>query len=126
MDQPVYRDLIVLIEPDAAVRAVVRRMVEGLAYRVIEATQIHEGLTAIHAHHPQLAAVLFDLPRSEAALEAGLTALYAVNPGVPLVLTSAGRCLPVGTSPEATGKVSFLAKPYARRDLMAVLRLAAC
>lgn len=119
--QPVRRNLVILIEPDPAVRAVVRRMVEGLSYRVIEAAQLGEGLDAIKAHQTALAAVVFDLPRAESAVHPSLSAIQQESPGVPIVLTSAGCFVPDGAKPNTPSAVSFLAKPYARRDLMAVL-----
>lgn len=123
MQSSLPRDLVVLIEPDPAVRTVVRRIVEGFGYQVIEAAHLHEGLNAIQAHRSSLVAVLFDLPRNETALNYGLQALQAASLGVPLVLTSAGCTLPVGADPRNTHKVSFLAKPYARHDLIAALRV---
>ena len=56
-----HSELILLVDDEAAVRLVTRRLLERFGYRVIEALNGHEGVACYERNRPTIAAVITDL-----------------------------------------------------------------
>ena len=112
---------ILLVEDEAAVRRVVRRGLESMGYRVLEATDGEDALRVVGANEPVSALVTdLDMPRMD-GLELAAR-LAADRPDLPVVYVSAssrdieheGQCRVPGAR--------FLQKPFSESSLREILQ----
>jgi nitrogen-specific signal transduction histidine kinase/CheY-like chemotaxis protein len=116
---PVGTETILVVEPDDALRSLIRRLLEVRGYTVQEATQIDEGLKRLQARRPGLDLILADL---QLAGVEGLVQQVARHPTGPKLLLMSGN-----TEPEAGWKLDarqFLRKPFTSLGLARQIRQA--
>jgi CheY-like chemotaxis protein len=116
---PVGTETILVIEPDDALRSLIRRLLEVRGYTVQEATQIEEGLKRLQARRPGVDLILADLQLAGAE---SLVQQTAKHPTGPKLLLMSGN-----TEPDAAWKLDarqFLRKPFTSLSLARQVRLA--
>ena len=109
---------VLLVEDDAAVRAVVRRMLQGGGYRVLEAERGGAALALAGAHAGSVELVLTDVVMPETDAGAMLAALRAQRPGLPALLMSGYSAEAVATRGALVEGTSLLRKPFTAAALL--------
>jgi DNA-binding response OmpR family regulator len=118
---PAPPSTILIIEDDPALRAIVRRHLEAVEYRVLEAADGQVGLDLIEAHQGPLDLVLTDIemPRIDGITVAEV--LAALRPLVGVVCMSAGLTESRFVERLAHRSEPFLAKPFTGEVLLRAL-----
>ena len=112
-------ETIVLVEDDALVRDVARRMLERLGYRVLTAPDGAEGLDLIRSPSTSADLLVTDVVMPGMSGPELATRARRVRPGLPVLFVS-GYPQPVGNS----GAIEVLAKPFSLEALGARVRAA--
>jgi len=115
---------LLLVEDESHARAVARASAEHLGFQVIEAADGREGLEVFQQRHGDLALVLMDLTMPHMDGKEAFSRMRALNPAVPVVLTSGYSEQDVVSEFLGRGLAGFLPKPYQRSQFRAVLRQA--
>jgi signal transduction histidine kinase/CheY-like chemotaxis protein len=112
---------VLVVDDEAAVRAVAREMLEEGGYRVLEAVDGVEGLEQFRRHLREIRAVLLDMtmPRMGGAEAAGR--MHGIAPEVPVILCSGYTEEDTVTHLSGRAAAAFLQKPYRAQDLFAKL-----
>ena len=113
---------ILLVEDDAPLRALTKRVLVGQGYRVLDAASIDEAMVVFEEHKDAVDVVFTDLMLAEGQSGGQLASeLIQLMPGLRFVFTS-------GYSPETYGQgvvlepgTNFLPKPYSLRQLLDIL-----
>lgn len=115
---------VLLVDDEELVRSVTSAMLRGLGYSVLGAAGGAEAVAELGKHPAEIRLVLCDLSMPGMNGWETLTALRALVPGIPVILSSGydrARVM-AGRHPELPQ--GFLRKPYRRGDLSAAIRLA--
>ena len=110
---------ILVIEDDDSVRKLIRRILEGAGYTVLEAPDGVQGVQVYREQHPDLVLTDIFMPGKEGLetiLELGL-----LDPEVRIIAVSGGGNMGIlNPLPMAAklGAVRTLAKPFGRRELL--------
>jgi PAS domain S-box-containing protein len=110
---------ILVVEDEASVRAVVRRILVGAGYEVLTAQQGEEALAVCKEHGAQLALVLSDVVMPVMGGSELRRRLALEQPGLEVVFMS-GYPDDLGTA--ADEQVSVLSKPFSPSSLLAKVR----
>lgn len=114
-------ELVLVVDDEAAVRALTRKVLERNGYRVVDAADGREALAVYLQHSRSIAAVITDLLMPVVDGPAFIRELRRINPTVPVIAAS-GHAGGVGFSEEEKQQVqAILEKPYAAAELLTCL-----
>lgn len=117
-------DTVLLVEDDAAVRALVARMLANFGFAVIEAIDAVEALQLVEDAQPELDALVTDVIMPRMTGPELAVALQSLYPGLPVVFMS-GYAADVLEQHDLEGDaVTFLPKPFVARELREKIELA--
>jgi two-component system, cell cycle sensor histidine kinase and response regulator CckA len=119
-DVPRGTGLVLLVDDEPLVRAAGAQLVRSLGYRVVTANDGAEGLRAFADHRRELVAVLCDMVMPELSGGEASARMRALDPSVPIVICS-GFPRDERVNQLGADAVEFLAKPFHRGELAAVL-----
>jgi PAS domain S-box-containing protein len=123
---PVHRDAgeeaILLVEDDAAVRRVARRILDTAGYAVIEAGNGHEALEAVERHAGEIDLVLTDAVMPELGGPELVRRLRSVSPGLRVLFMSGYALDDIGRRGDELGASAFLRKPFGSGELLGRVR----
>jgi PAS domain S-box-containing protein len=116
-------ELILVVDDEAPIRAVMTAVLEGHGYRVLVAREGAEALGLYAKHRDEVRLVITDLMMPGMDGAATIRALRQVSPDVRVLATSgmAGWPAQMGLS-QSAGAQGFLAKPYTSQELVAAVR----
>lgn len=122
VDQRGKGETILVVEDEAGVRKLVRRLLTGAGYQVLEAKQGAEGLAAFRQRQAQIDLVLTDvmMPRLKGSDLA--SKLRALKEDVKLVYMSGYAAGNVVRDSVHEGRATFLAKPFSKKQLLSTVR----
>lgn len=109
-------ELILVVEDDAQIREIARRVLEGAGYQVLLASNGAEGLDAFHKKHHEIAAVFTDMSMPVMDGASLISAVRKVNSDVKIMGASGYVTRDEGNP--AAGCDRFLAKPYTSSSLL--------
>lgn len=115
-------ETILLVEDDAAVRRVARRILDTAGYDVIEAGNGHEALQAIERHAGQVDLVLTDAVMPELGGPELIRRLRRVRPDLRVLFMSGYALDDIGRRDDDLGGASFLRKPFGSGELLGTVR----
>jgi CheY-like chemotaxis protein len=116
-------ETILLVEDEAAVRIILRRSLEQLGYRVLEADGPVAALAKWQEHSSSVNLLLSDMvmPGGMTGLELAQH-LHRIRPGLPTIIMSGYSKQLTHVGNETKGAIEFLQKPFAASVLASVLR----
>ena len=113
--------LILLVDDEAAIRAVAKKMLERFGYRVITAENGEDGVRLFQEHRPDISLVVTDLVMPVMDGPTMINALRHLQPGVRVIaasgLAARGTAVPVSIDAPA----AFLMKPYTAEELLSAV-----
>ncbi|MGH7359948.1 MAG: sigma-54-dependent transcriptional regulator, partial [Candidatus Rokuibacteriota bacterium] len=115
MDQPV----VLIIHEDAAVRALLGRMLPAFGWRVLAVTSGEEGFDQLA--QGQVTVVLLDLDLPGMSGEDTLRAIRAMSPAPEVVVTSARGTVTAAAEVARHGAFDFVPQPFDFKDLNHIL-----
>ncbi|WP_306590004.1 PAS domain S-box protein [Geothrix sp. 21YS21S-4] len=115
---------LLVVDDEAGARSVARTLGEGLGFRVVEAADGREGVALFELHHAEISVVLMDLTMPHMDGRQAFAKMHAIDPGVPVVLTSGYSEQDVIGDFVDRGLAGFLPKPYRSSQFQAMLRKA--
>ncbi|WP_257311970.1 hybrid sensor histidine kinase/response regulator [Geothrix fuzhouensis] len=118
------RGILLLVDDEPGARGVARDLAENLGFQVLEAADGQEAVGLFELRHREITAVLMDLTMPHLDGRQAFLRMHAVDPGVPVVLTSGYSEQDVLADFLGRGLAGFLAKPYQSGQFLAVLRQA--
>jgi two-component system response regulator (stage 0 sporulation protein F) len=111
--------MILVVDDEAAVRAVIARGLTALGYRVREAAGGEEALAIVRADAPSLVILDYVMPGMDGAETA--RAIAEIDPDLPILFSTGHAAL--RTLRSAAGEdVSILEKPFTLEELDALIR----
>ena len=112
---------ILVVEDEPGIRAVLRALLEGEKYRVVEAETARRAMIEARAHKPDLLLVDLGLPDGD-----GLTVIRLVREWspVPIVVLSARTMEEQKIAALDAGADDYVTKPFNARELLARVRAA--
>ena len=114
--------MVLLIDDEAEVRAVIARMVARLGFEVAAAADGAAGLALFEAQAARLACVLLDLTMPQIGGVEVFRQMRQRATGVPVVLMSGYNEQDVITQFAGKGLAAFLQKPFTPAELQRVLQ----
>jgi two-component system cell cycle sensor histidine kinase/response regulator CckA len=117
---PAATATILLVEDDGAVRDMTAQMLSRAGYRVLSAATPGQACALFEEHARDIDLLLTDVVMPEMHGPALAEQLVAKRPGLPVLFVS-GYTDALPARATATGKVSFLAKPFASSHLVATV-----
>jgi len=114
---------ILLIDDEAAIRKVVRRMVEGAGHQLLEADDGEVGMRLLAEHRPDLVITDLFMPGQD-----GIVTVRRIRkefPDVKVIVVSGGDStgrLDLRKDAEVLGAMASLRKPFAAADLLRAIR----
>ncbi len=118
-------ELILVVDDEQSVRAIVRQSLETAGYRVLTAEDGALGLAQFKEHQADVALVLTDLMMPVMDGLNLIKALHTCAPHLRVVAMSGVTELPDGESPSVPpGAASFLLKPFTLATLLKMVRRA--
>jgi len=116
------RGALLVVDDEPGARAVARSLAEALGFQVLEAADGQEAVGLFELRHREITAVLMDLTMPRLDGRQAFLRMHAVDPNVPVVLTSGYSEQDVLADFLGRGLAGFLAKPYQSGQFQAVLR----
>ena len=113
-----------VIDDDAGVRSVARRMLEAFGFTVLEAADGESGAAAFVEHAGHCALVLLDMTMPKLNGEETLRAIRSVRSDVPVLLMSGYNELEASQRFASAGLAGFLEKPFTADQLAQKLQAA--
>jgi CheY-like chemotaxis protein/nitrogen-specific signal transduction histidine kinase len=113
--------VILLVEDDPTVRAILRQGLEVGGFKVIEAADGVEGLHAFVRHRSSISLVLLDLTMPRRGGDEVFQEIHQLAPEVPVVLMSGYSEQEATSALASRGLAGFLAKPCSIKDALAVV-----
>jgi CheY-like chemotaxis protein len=111
-------ELILVVDDEAPIRAMVRDTLEGHGYRVLEAADGAAAIATYAAHAADIALVLTDLMMPVMDGAAAIDLLQRLAPRLRIVAVSGLSTSREARQVLATGATAFLAKPYTTQALL--------
>jgi CheY-like chemotaxis protein len=115
---------ILLVDDEATLRRSVRRVLEQLGYAVVEAADGASAVEVFRSQRGELSAVLLDHMMPVMSGADAYRAMRAVDPEVPVIVTSGRIEDSVADELHAMGVAAVIAKPFDVQELSQVLRAA--
>jgi PAS domain S-box-containing protein len=113
---------ILLADDEETVRALGRRMLEKVGFKVIDVTDGREALTAFEAHKDEIRCVILDLTMPHVDGEACFREMRRMSPDVRVILSSGYNEQEVVSRFVGKGLAGFVQKPYTLNELLTKLR----
>jgi two-component system, cell cycle sensor histidine kinase and response regulator CckA len=113
--------LVLVIDDDASVRRVTRRMLEHFGFRVLEANDGRAGADTFAKHAPEIALVILDMTMPQMGGEETFRELRTSRQDVRVLLTSGYNEIEATRRFTAKGLAGFLQKPFTPTELAAKL-----
>ncbi len=120
-DDAVALGSVLIIDDDETVRAVARRLLERRGFDVVVAADGIEGVAVFGASHDKFALVLLDLTMPRLGGAATMVQLRAIDPDVPVLLTSGYREREVAAQFAGMEPAGFVQKPFRAEELYAAV-----
>jgi PAS domain S-box-containing protein len=121
---PAPAGAILVADDEELVRAMARRILEQAQFRVLTASDGRQAVETFRRHAHEIAAVLLDLTMPHLGGEEALRAIRAVQPDVPVVLTSGYSESEIALRFEGERLEGFLQKPFRGAQLLERVRAA--
>jgi nitrogen-specific signal transduction histidine kinase/CheY-like chemotaxis protein len=115
---------VLVVDDEDAVRGLARSMLTQMGFQVLCASDGLEALQVVQAHPRQVRLVLLDLTMPRMDGEETLNALRALDPKLPIILTSGYNNPAASDGASPRGANGFIQKPYLYEQLSEVLRKA--
>jgi len=115
-------ELILIVDDEAAVRAITRETLEAFGYRVLSAADGTEALSLYSTHQAEIGAVITDLMMPIMDGSVTIQILRRINPNVKVI---AGSGITTDGTPARMAELGvqhFLPKPYTAQDVLEALR----
>ena len=114
---------ILVVDDEEAIRNVMRRTLERAGFKVLTSADGPEGLKAYAEHRAEIRAIVLDVTMPTMSGEETLRRLRAIDPHVPVVLSS-GYSEQEATKrfTDAGGPDAFVEKPFTPRQLVDRMR----
>jgi PAS domain S-box-containing protein len=112
---------VLVVDDDDLVRRVAKRMLVKAGYAVLEAEHGKAALAVFDAHRSEIALVLLDLSMPVMGGEETFGALRALDPGLPIVLSSGYNEDDATSRFVGRGLAGFVQKPFVMNDLLATV-----
>ena len=109
---------VLIVEDEAAVRVLARRVLESAGFEVLEAADGEEGLEVCRQNAGNLVLVLLDLLMPKLDGAETLEQLRRLEPGLPVLVMSGYSEQDVATRCAGLGASGFLQKPFEARQLI--------
>jgi PAS domain S-box-containing protein len=116
--------VILLVDDEPAVRAILRQGLEMAGFKVLEAADGVDGLKAFVRHRSSISLVLLDLTMPRRGGEEVFQEIHQLAPEVPVVLMSGYSEQEATAALASRGLAGFLAKPCSIKDALAVVERA--
>ena len=116
------RGTVLLVDDEAPVRKVGRRMLEKLGYDVLTASDGREGLELFRRHAEQIACVVLDMTMPEMSGDEVFREMRGLDADVRVLLASGYDEVEATRRIDHSIPYGFLRKPYDREELAAKLR----
>ncbi|HEU5358958.1 MAG TPA: PAS domain S-box protein, partial [Gemmatimonadales bacterium] len=112
-------ELVLVVDDEAAIRDVTRRILEGNGYRVVLAGDGAAGLATYRRRRDEVAVVLTDMMMPLMDGDAVIAALRKIDPRVPIIAVSGVvEGVAAGEVLAAAGRTRHLPKPYTTTELL--------
>jgi len=115
---------ILVVDDDAMVRTVARRLLESFGLTVVEATGGAEAITMFVDEADTIDAILLDLTMPDVGGAQVFRAVRAIRPDVPVVLMSGYHEDEASAAFDGQGLAGFVQKPFTPADLSRRMRVA--
>ena len=113
--------LVLLVDDEAALRAVARQTLEAFGYRVLLAADGQEACDLFEHHHAEIAVVITDVMMPNVGGTTTITRLRAIDPDVRIVVASGVNTSGLVTEAMQLGAEHWLSKPYTTETLLTTL-----
>jgi CheY-like chemotaxis protein len=114
--------LALVVDDEPSVRDVAQRMMRHLGFETVGASDGAEAVRVFEAHRDRVRVVLLDMMMPVMSGRETLSALRALEPNLPIVMSSGFNEQEAITRLAARGMTCFLQKPYQIADLEMALR----
>jgi CheY-like chemotaxis protein len=118
------RGTLLVVDDELSARAVARAMGSHLGFQVVEAADGEEAVETFQRRHGELSLVLMDLTMPRMDGREAFLRMRAIDPTVPVVLTSGFSENDAVSDFAGRGLAGFLPKPYQKTQFEAILRQA--
>jgi len=118
------RGTLLVVDDELSARAVARAMGSHLGFQVVEAADGEEAVETFQRRHGELSLVLMDLTMPRMDGREAFLRMRAIDPAVPVVLTSGFSENDAVSDFAGRGLAGFLPKPYQKTQFEAILRQA--
>ena len=112
---------VLVVDDEEDVRAVTRRLLESVGFRVLLATDGQDGVTTFRNFHEQVAVVLLDQTMPRMSGPEAFYEMRRVNPDARVILTSGYGRRETLSAFDSAGLHGFLRKPFTREELLDVV-----
>ena len=118
------KGMLLLVDDEPGARAVAKALASSMGFQVLEAADGQEAVALFELRHEEITVVLMDLTMPHMDGRQAFLRMKAVDPGVPVVLTSGYGEQDVLMDFLGKGLAGFLPKPYQSSLFLSVLRQA--
>lgn len=119
---PAGTETVLVVEDDAAVRKLTRRILEGAGYTVFEADNGRKAVQCFREHHQRIQLVLLDVVMPDMGGRAALDEMLKIDPGVKALFASGYSQNAIHTNFVLDQGLALLKKPYSRDELLRGIR----
>ena len=112
---------VLFVDDEAAIRRLATRALESLGLRALTAADAEEALDLLRGSQDSVQAIVLDLTMPGLASEDAITALRALRPETPILMTSGFSSAGVQTLLAREGVAGFLQKPFSLDQLATAL-----
>ena len=116
--------VILLVDDEPTIRAILRMGLEGAGYKVIEAVDGVDGFGAFVRHRSSISAVLLDLTMPRMGGDEVFEEIHKLAPELPVILMSGYSRQEAEATLSTPAIAGFLPKPCSIKEALAVLRAA--
>ena len=121
MAAPAREGLVLVVDDEETVRAMVKMLLETLGYGVVTAKHGGEAIEIVRTRRDGLAAVLLDLTMSHVDGVEAFSEIHRLKPDLPVILSSGYNHQDATSHLAGKGLAGFIQKPYDLERLAAVL-----
>lgn len=116
--------VILLVDDEPTIRAILRQGFESAGYKVIEGVDGVDGFASFVRHRSSINAVLLDLTMPRMGGDEVFEEIHKLAPSIPVVLMSGYSEQEATSALSCKGLAGFLSKPCSIKDALAVVRKA--
>ena len=121
LSHPNAQRLLLLIDDDAAVLAVMNKTLQAAGFETLCASSGREGVRLYELHHRRLAAVILDLTMPDISGTEVFSELKRIKSEIPVVLVSGYAEEEAAGRFASRGLAGFLAKPFTPAELRKIV-----